>query len=170
MRFPDRTTNIGSILDSYLKCKSETEDHAIHLLFSANRWEAKTKIQQHISQGTTVIIDRYAYSGVAYTATKGIELDWCKNPDRGLPKPDLVVFLNISIAESSKRGNFGDERYENRESQEKVFAIFHRFCKEEDNWQAVDAARDKEEVHKDICRIVCSKIEGERKALGGLWV
>jgi hypothetical protein len=39
--FPNRTTVIGQILDSYLRCKSETEDHAIHLLFAANRWEMR---------------------------------------------------------------------------------------------------------------------------------
>lgn len=28
------------MIDSYLKGESEIEDHVIHLLFSANRWEA----------------------------------------------------------------------------------------------------------------------------------
>ncbi|KAK7073772.1 hypothetical protein SK128_006789 [Halocaridina rubra] len=37
MRFPDRTTHIGGIINSYLGNGSELEDHAIHLLFSANR-------------------------------------------------------------------------------------------------------------------------------------
>jgi dTMP kinase len=27
------------MIDSYLKSTSELDDHAIHLLFSANRWE-----------------------------------------------------------------------------------------------------------------------------------
>ena len=36
-RFPDRTTSIGSLINSYLGCKSELEDHVVHLLFSANR-------------------------------------------------------------------------------------------------------------------------------------
>ncbi|KAL2148439.1 hypothetical protein VTH82DRAFT_2359, partial [Thermothelomyces myriococcoides] len=40
MRFPDRTTPIGRMIDSYLKSQVEMEDHVIHLLFSANRWEA----------------------------------------------------------------------------------------------------------------------------------
>jgi dTMP kinase len=35
----DRTTPIGKMIDAYLKGASEIEDHAIHLLFSANRWE-----------------------------------------------------------------------------------------------------------------------------------
>ena len=35
----DRTTTIGHQIDAYLGCKEELEDHSIHLLFSANRWE-----------------------------------------------------------------------------------------------------------------------------------
>ncbi|PHH76763.1 hypothetical protein CDD82_3856 [Ophiocordyceps australis] len=40
MQFPDRTTVIGKMIDDYLKSNVEMEDHVIHLLFSANRWEA----------------------------------------------------------------------------------------------------------------------------------
>lgn len=36
----DRTTQTGKMIDNYLQNKSELDDHAIHLLFSANRWEA----------------------------------------------------------------------------------------------------------------------------------
>ena len=40
-RFPtDRTTAIGKMIGDYLVCKDDLEDHVIHLLFSANRWEA----------------------------------------------------------------------------------------------------------------------------------
>ncbi len=35
----DRTTTIGKMIDAYLKGESSQEDHVIHLLFSANRWE-----------------------------------------------------------------------------------------------------------------------------------
>lgn len=35
----DRTTPIGKMIDAYLRSQSEMDDHAIHLLFSANRWE-----------------------------------------------------------------------------------------------------------------------------------
>ena len=35
----DRTTPIGKMIDSYLQSKTEMDDHSIHLLFSANRWE-----------------------------------------------------------------------------------------------------------------------------------
>ena len=36
---PDRTTPIGKMIDAYLQSKSDLDDRAIHLLFSANRWE-----------------------------------------------------------------------------------------------------------------------------------
>lgn len=36
----DRTTPIGQMIDGYLKSHVDMSDHAIHLLFSANRWEA----------------------------------------------------------------------------------------------------------------------------------
>ena len=35
----DRTTIIGKMIDAYLKGEESQEDHVIHLLFSANRWE-----------------------------------------------------------------------------------------------------------------------------------
>lgn len=39
VKFPERSTAIGSMINEYLTRKSEINDHAVHLLFSANRWE-----------------------------------------------------------------------------------------------------------------------------------
>jgi len=90
MRFPDRSTGIGSVINSYLTCSQELDDRAIHLLFSANRWETEKQIQRSLAAGTNIIIDRYAYSGVAFSAAKpGLSLDWCKQPDVGLPRSTL---------------------------------------------------------------------------------
>jgi dTMP kinase len=42
MRFPGTWSPMRNVMgiNSYLSSQSETEDHVIHLLFSANRWEA----------------------------------------------------------------------------------------------------------------------------------
>ena len=62
---------------------------------------------------TLSLLRRYAFSGVAFSAAKeGLTIDWCKQPDRGLPKPDLVCFLDVSPEEARKRGGFGEEKYE----------------------------------------------------------
>lgn len=73
--------------------------------------------------GTTLVVDRYAYSGVAYSAAKGVpgmDVEWCRAPDVGLPAPDLVVYLRVSNAVAAARAGFGEERYEKAEFQDKV--------------------------------------------------
>lgn len=62
--------------------------------------------------GTNVVCDRYAYSGVAYSAAKGLSFDWCLAADKGLLKPDLVFYIDVGPDEIAKRSGFGDERYE----------------------------------------------------------
>ena len=105
MRFPNRTTSTGQLIDSYLQQTSNMDDRAIHLLFSANRWESADSIVQQLQAGTTIVCDRYAYSGVAFSSSKeGIDLEWCQAPDKGLPAPDCVIFLDMSTEQAEERG------------------------------------------------------------------
>jgi dTMP kinase len=45
-------------------------DEEIHKLFSENRWESIGNIKSKLLSGKNVILDRYAYSGVVFTAAK----------------------------------------------------------------------------------------------------
>lgn len=117
-KFPDRTTLIGKMIDSYLRKEVHFDDHSIHLLFSANRWECCAHFKQLIYEGRTLVVDRYSYSGAAYSgAKKGMDLNWCYNQDIGLPRPDLLIYLTLSATEQKKRQGFGDEIYEETEFQ-----------------------------------------------------
>ena len=40
-RFPDRTTALGQMINGYLASSVELDDRAVHLMFSANRWEKR---------------------------------------------------------------------------------------------------------------------------------
>ncbi|OAD07581.1 hypothetical protein MUCCIDRAFT_77465 [Mucor lusitanicus CBS 277.49] len=135
VKFPDRTTQTGKMIDSYLQQKSDLDDHAIHLLFSANRWEAMKALSEKLNSGTTLVVDRYAFSGVAFSSAKGLDLEWCRNPDIGLLTPDIVLFLDLTIDEAEKRGGFGQERYEKRELQIKVRDEFAKL--QDDTWKSV---------------------------------
>lgn len=107
MRFPDRTTLVGNLINQYLQSQQELDDRAIHLLFSANRWEVAPTLTQHLESGTTVVCDRYAYSGVAFSSAKpslAEELKWCQACDVGLPAPDAVIFLDLTQEEAEQRG------------------------------------------------------------------
>uniref|UniRef100_A0A8C4Q8P2 dTMP kinase n=1 Tax=Eptatretus burgeri TaxID=7764 RepID=A0A8C4Q8P2_EPTBU len=70
MRFPDRSTSIGQVISAYLEKKLEMNDRTIHLLFSANRWEFVQQMHNDLAAGVTLVLDRYAFSGVAYSASK----------------------------------------------------------------------------------------------------
>ncbi len=76
-----------------------------------------------LQSGTTLVVDRYAYSGVAYTAAKqkpGLSVAWCRAPDEGLPAPDVVFYLALPPGAAAARAGFGGERYEKEEFQQKV--------------------------------------------------
>ncbi|KAI0834682.1 thymidylate kinase-domain-containing protein [Hypoxylon sp. FL0890] len=127
MRFPDRTTPIGQMIDSYLKGETEVEDHVIHLLFSANRWEAAKKIKAELEAGHTIICDRFYHSGIVYSAAKNIKslsLSWAKAPEVGLPRPDMVLFLDLEEEVARERGGWGGEVYEKGEMQRRVRDLF----------------------------------------------
>ncbi|KAH3661517.1 hypothetical protein OGAPHI_006365 [Ogataea philodendri] len=137
IKFPERTTAIGKIINTYLTDKTfQLSDESAHLLFSANRWELSQKIYDLLDQGKTVVLDRYVYSGVAYSSAKGLLFDWCYSPDIGLPRPDVVIFLKFKEEENFEREGFGDERYEVAEFQQKVKIQFEKFSGQ-DNWKPV---------------------------------
>lgn len=77
-------------------------------------------MEDKLRSGTTLIVDRYSYSGVAFSSAKELDLQWCKvtwslfnayylivtvlvsipvffvqAPEKGLLAPDLVVYLDI---------------------------------------------------------------------------
>ena len=143
LRFPDRTTPIGRLIDGYLRSSSSSSastatayntsnshdkeehgsathtlppshspsDQAIHLLFSANRWEHAAAIESILTSGTSIICDRYYYSGCVYSAAKGIpglDLAWARAPDVGLPRPDLCLLLDVSADVAMKRAGAAD--------------------------------------------------------------
>ncbi|KAM4863839.1 thymidylate kinase-like [Urocitellus parryii] len=172
LRFPERSTEIGKLLSSYLEKKSELEDHSVHLLFSANRWEHVPYMKEKLSQGVTLVVDRYAFSGVAFTsAKKNFSLDWCKQPDVGLPQPDLILFLQLGLADAATRGEFGRERYEDRAFQERALQSFQQLMGDSTlNWKVVDASRSIEAVHEEIRALSEDAIRSAaQRPLGVLW-
>ena len=165
----DRTTPVGALISSYLRGTSNLEDHAIHLLFSANRWEVAPNINRAIEDGITVVIDRYYYSGIVYSAAKNrsdLTLQWARMPEVGLPKPDIVIFLDIGIEAAKARGGYGDERYENEETQKKVRELFYEVVKVEGRGEGtteiVDASKSTEDVGRVVNRVADELFRGKR--------
>lgn len=129
LKFPDRLTPVGQLLNQYLvNADFDLSDQTAHLLFSANRWEVARDMEAVLNAGQSVVLDRYIYSGIAYSLAKASldDYDWLYAPDRGLPKPDLTLFLTIGLDELSNRKGWGEERYEKQAFQAKVKECFMR--------------------------------------------
>ena len=148
MRFPNRTSAIGQMINGYLTRGEEISDAVIHLLFAANRWEARETIQRHLDAGTTVVCDRYSPSGIAYGSLRDLNMDWIEHVERGLPEPDVVVYLDLSPERAAERGDYGAERYEMLETQTKVHEAYLKL--RSSNWVVIDADRPAEEIAADI--------------------
>lgn len=175
IRFPDRTSYIGKLINDYLANTKDTEnvsDQTIHLLFSANRWEAAKGIEEKLMAGTTLVCDRYAYSGVSFSSAKGtpgMDLEWCKTCDRGLPSPDCVIYLDMPVEEAAKRGQFGEERYEKIDFQIKVREKFMALkASDEANgvvpWHTIDASQSIDEIKAIIQKITDETMERAKNA------
>lgn len=178
MRFPNRETKIGSILNSYLqKASSSPSDtdnkeslyisklstlRSNHLLFSANRWECLPEIYSMLERGITIVLDRYIYSGIAYSyaayQTLNSEFnkplipdgdhhyfqnfpEWLHTPDLGLPVPDITLFLTVDQKTAQARAGFGSERYETTDIQRLVAQCFTEIL----------AVSHKENQNKELC-------------------
>ena len=167
---PDRTTGTGKLINAYLSGSSDLDDRAIHLLFSANRWEAARALEAELAAGTTVLCDRYAFSGVAFSTAKGLPLAWCRAPDVGLPAPDLTLFLDLSPEAAASRGGYGEERYEKEALQARVRTLFTSLGAETRGWVTIDAGQNRAIVAHDILKHVEPLAQGIDAPISRLWV
>jgi len=169
MRFPDRSTEVGKEIDNFLSGKVQYTAEKIHELFARNRWELRDRIIEDLKKGTHIIVDRYAFSGVAYSSAKGLDFEWCKSHDKGLPKPDIVFFVNLSEDQIVKRAGFGEEVYEKKEFQQIVKEKYQKL--HDSYWIDIDADADKETVHRNIVAKLEEYVKNHEigEEIGELW-
>lgn len=61
--------------------------------------------------------------------------DWCWEQERGLLKPDLVLFLQLPLEKAARRDGYGNEKYENYDFQKKVFNNYQKMM--DSSWQVI---------------------------------
>ncbi|KAG2442409.1 hypothetical protein HXX76_002495 [Chlamydomonas incerta] len=125
-----------------------------------------------LAGGTTLVLDRYSYSGVAYTAAKGVphlSIDYCKSLEVVLPAADLVVHMTMSPEATAARGGYGEERYEKVEFQARVMEAFGQL--RDERWAAIDAAGTIDAIHEQVAAVVEPAVRRAQDgaALGRLW-
>jgi dTMP kinase len=158
--FPNYTTPLGRQLRAYLAGRSRLDLRAAHLLYAANRWEVAEKLEHEIRGGVNVIVNRYWPSNLAYGISHGLPADWLSCLDRGLPKPDLVIVLDISPSTSLKRKREGRDVHEiDLAYLKKVRAAYLRLAGRY-GWRVVDGEQDSKALHSELVNVVSHSIRG----------
>ena len=155
--FPDYTTPIGAEIRAFLDGKRNYPNELKHMLFSANRWEKKREIESMVNNGTIIIINRYYQSNLAYGISNGLNINWLLNLDKGLPKEDLVIVLEVSSKMSYQRT--AAEYNDTFEKDQKLMADVHknyRVLARKFKWKIINGEKNREEVHQDIMKIIKS--------------
>ncbi len=145
---------------------SESLDKNMYLqaaLFLADRLEhitnEKCGIKKYLSEGYTVICDRYYYSSFAYQGTAS-DIDWVMDINLNCPEiltPDICIFLDVNPDTCKKRI---DQTRESVELYEKSTALMKKIrqnfldvferLKTRENIRIIDANRPLEEIAADI--------------------
>jgi len=180
MDFPayDRT-NMGPVIKRYLKGEMgalyENHPFLASLPYSLDRFECRRTLVDAIDAGDHVICDRYVHSNVAHQCAKIYE------PDNGkwevlasdiemveyeilrLPKPDLVIYLDLTAMQSYRRTHTRDDEYDIHQDgllyMAQVRNVYIKLAHIHANWHVINCFDDKHErtveaIHDDVCGIV----------------
>ncbi len=149
--FPNKNTTTWNAIQAYQQEFVDSHPKAIHLLYSSNRWELQETITEHLNAGYIVLLDRYFYSGIAYSCGyNSVDFSWACAVEQGLIVPDIIFYIDTPrhIRESRLCLNTGD-RYENIQIQDKIESIYKTLITSE--WTIIDGSVSL----SDVCDYCC---------------
>jgi len=137
------------------------------MLFFASRVQlAQQRTISALLTGTNVVLDRYYFSTAAYQGpfiVDGMDRILAIAELAQLPKPDLVVCLDVDPDVAAARKAGGADRIEAKglEYQRTVRAAYQMMATKWPEWfRLVDASRSVEKVHEDIASLLAQAMGG----------
>jgi dTMP kinase len=156
--FPDYSTPIGKEIRLFLDGRRSYSSEVQHMLLSVNRWEKKEEIEKMLQNGTIIIMDRYYQSNIVYGLSNGLDLNWLINLDKGLPKEDIVIILEIEPETSYKRVNRNRDLFEkNLEFLSNVKQNYQKLSQVY-NWNIINGEETVEKIHLKTSSLVKEKL------------
>ena len=159
--FPRRDTMIGKILNDYLLCEKDLEEHVQHLLFAANRWEHMNEMEELLSDGVNIVMDRYSLSGIVYSMKHDMSYEWCLGTENGMIKPDYTFYLNLdSMRQKERLADSVCDRYEeSMDTQLQLRSIFENIIKKDDDIISINANVATADILKQIEEVIHERFD-----------
>lgn len=157
-KYPDAKSPFGKIIDKFLKKKIELGPLSQFIIYMLDIAKDQGEIERKLKEGETVLLDRYAFSTIAYQCSKGIPFEKGVEMIESMNflKPDLVVLLDISPEVSVRRKEKQKERDRHEADEEllrRVRANYLKLLKKKflaKNWVKVNAENKPEEVFGNV--------------------
>jgi dTMP kinase len=144
--FPDYGTPIGQELRRALDGERDYAPDVMQLLYIANRYEYKQRLDLWLAGGDIVICDRYRASSIAYGEAQGLDPEWLDDVQRHLPAPALTLLLDIAPDTARKRKSDGRDVFERDLALLARVRSSYRRQAAQPGWMVIDGERSKDEV------------------------
>ncbi len=160
----------------------EVSPYVSSFLYAGDRLESQPKLAGWLAEGRWVLANRYVGSNMAYHSAKlPVEerpgfIAWLKRLEfeaNQLPQPDLVLYLNASVATSHRMvgqkdsrvytGSSHDIHERNQHFLQVVSEQYLWLCQHETNWERLDVCdetgnlRPREQIHAQILDLLTEK-------------
>ena len=158
LSFPDYGTPIGQELQKALSGQRDYSPEVMQLLYVANRFECKPRLDLWVASGDIVICDRYRASSIAYGEAQGLDPGWLEEIQRHLPAAALTLLLDISPQTAAARKVAARDRYERDLGLLARVRESYRRQATQPQWTLIDAEQSKDDVERAVTRAVLPQL------------
>lgn len=159
LTFPAYETAIGEEIDKALHGQRNYQPDTLQLLYIANRFEFKPKIESWLAAGTMVVCDRYLASSIAYGDAQGVDAAWLTEIQRCLPQPSLTILLDIPPDASLHRKQVARDTFERDVPLlGRVRESYLRQAESSSGWIRLEGHQDKDAVATAVVSAVRSRL------------
>jgi dTMP kinase len=158
LSFPDYHTPIGEEIGKALAGERDFTADVMQLLYVANRFEFKARLDMWLSAGDVVVCDRYRASSVAYGEAQGLDRAWLRKIQEPLPAATITVLLDIAPETAVRRKQSGRDKYERDTALLTRVRASYLDQAREDGWVVINAEGSKDEVSEAVARAVWPRL------------
>jgi dTMP kinase len=148
--FPDYSTAIGAEIGRALGGEREYDPDVMQLLYIANRYEHRRRLEAALRQGGVVVCDRYLASSIAYGEAHWLDPTWLTSLQKYLPQPSLTLVLDVPTDVSLRRKQLSRDRYERDLALLDRVRESYRRQATQPSWQLIDGCRSKDDVTTEV--------------------
>ncbi|MEM2962951.1 MAG: dTMP kinase [Candidatus Anstonellales archaeon] len=156
-------TKKASKIHTYLSGKSKLPLRTVFFLYLLDILLNQQKINRELEEDRIVILDRYITSTIAYS--RSISFKEAINIISSFPfcTPDVIILLDVDVATSQSRKKKQKLHLDTHESNFNLLTQTRKNYKKlytskflTKKWIKIDGAKDKQEIHSQIIRLLRS--------------